>query len=587
AALEREPEARAQLLARRAAVLLDWLASPEEAAAALRHARTITPEDPELADRLVHALVKADRAREAAAVLEGRLEGAKRHDTVDDTGAAPAVMAVGDRAALLIRLAQLRAEHLADPDGARAALDQALRLVPDHPTALAALVQLASPEDDPRAFAEAKLREASVAVDDDARIEALMAAGAALRDGCRDPQAARGAFEQVLARRPYHADATWALAGLIEQGGDPEAAARLLETRLEDQALPEPEKARVLTQLAALARVAGVELVAERRLEEALAASSTHLPAVVALADLYSDAERWADLEAFLKDVLAGADLAAAPAAASAELQRRLAHAYEKLGRDEDAYQTLLAADRLYRGHLLIKLALGENRYRVRRWREAALHLSALATHDEAERHPAEVAQALYHAALAEIRSLRPDKAAPLYERALALKPNYTPALHALAEIAMEQGDAARAAELLTRQATATDDPAERMRLFEALGDMAVMMLHDEARARTYYDAAVNAAQPLEARHLPLLEKLLERCDLAGDHLGAARAAELMASFGGDTAGRVARYVSAARAYAEGGDGDRALGAALRALELDANQLEAADLASVRQVALG
>jgi hypothetical protein len=594
AALERVAEARAQLLARRAAVLIDWLGAPEEAAAALRHARTITPDDGDLADRLVVALVKADRAREAAAVLEGRLEGrndggregsreARRADTLDD--AAP--MAVGDRAALLIRLAQLRAEHLADTDGARAALDQALRLVPEHPTALAVLAQLASPDDDPRAFAEAKLREAAMAVDDDARIEALMIAGAALRDRCADPGGARAAFEQVLARRPYHADATWALAGLIEQGGDPEAAARLLETRLEDPAMPDPEKARVLTQLAALARVAGVEFVAERRLEEALAASSTHLPAVVALADLYGDGERWADLEAFLKDVLAGADLAGAPAAASAELHRRLAAAYEKLGRDEDAYQTLLAADRLYRGHLLIKLALGENRYRVRRWREAALHLSVLAQHDEAERHPAEVAQALYHAALAEIRSLRPDKAAPLYERALQLKPNYAPALHALAEVAMEQGDAPRAAELLTRQATATDDPAERMRLFEALGDMAVMMLHDEARARTYYDAAVAAAQPLEARHLPLLEKLLERCDLAGDHLGAARAAELMASFGGDPAGRVARYVAAARSYAEGGDADRALGAGLRALELDAHQLEAADLASARQVALG
>ena len=84
-------------------------------------------------------------------------------------------------------------------------------------------------------------------------------------------------------------------------------------------------------------------------------------------------------------------------------------------------HRRLVAGDRLHRGHLLIKLALGENRYKARRWREAALHLSPLASHDDAPRYPQEVAQGLYHAALAEIRSLRPEKAPPLYARALEL----------------------------------------------------------------------------------------------------------------------------------------------------------------------
>src|SRR4029077_18717183 len=131
-------------------------------------------------------------------------------------------------------------------------------------------------------------------------------------------------------------------------------------------------------------------------------------------------------------------------------------------------FRSLVAADRLHRGHLLIKLAIGENRYKARRWREAALHLSPLATHEDAERYPSEVAQGLYHAALAEIRSLRPEKAPALYQRALDLKPNYSPALQALAEIAMEAGDHKKAADLLTRQATATEEPAERPRLFGA-----------------------------------------------------------------------------------------------------------------------
>ena len=571
AALEREPAERAALLARRAQVLVDWLGSPEEAAAALRHARTIAPDDPGLADQLVTALGKAGRHREAAAILEGRIAAADALTTGAPAGAV---------AALWIRLAQLQLERLDDRAGARRAIEQALALVPEHPTALAVLAELASPDDDPRAFADAKLREAQAATDEDVRIAALMTAGDALRARVGDTAAAQQAYERVLALRPYHADATWALAGLVEQGGDPETAARLLEKRLDDGSLTPPEKARIMTQLAALSRAAGVEPAAERRLLEALGCVPDHLPAIVALADFYADAERWADLEAFLREVLDGTLLAAAPAALIADLHRRLATAHEKLGRDEDAYQTLVAADRLHRGHLLIKLALGENRYKARRWREAALHLAPLAGHEDAPRYPSEVAQGLYHAALAEIRSLRPEKAPPLYARALELKPAYAPALQALAEVAMEQGDHRRAADLLTRQATATDDPAERMRLFEALGDMALVMLKDDERARTCFAAAVAAAQPLEARHLPLLDKLLARQNLAGDHADAARTAELMAAFGATPADRAARYLRAARDYLAAGDAPRARAAADRAVDSDPYDVDAVDLAS-------
>ena len=567
AALEREPAERAALLARRAQVLIDWLGAPEEAAAALRHARTLAPDDPALADLLVTALIKADREREAAAILEGRVEAA---------GDAPR----GDVAAWLIRLAQLRHERLDDRDGAREAIAQALALVPEHPTALAVLAELASPDDDPRAFAEAKLREADSAPDEDNRIAALMAAGDVLATRVGDTPAARAAYERVLGHRPYHADATWALAGLVEKGGDPDSAARVLEKRLDDGSLTPPEKARIMTQLAALSRAAGVEPAAERRLLEALGCVPDHIPAIIALADLYADAARWADLEAFLREVLDGRMLSTAPAALIADLHRRLANAHEKLGRDEDAYQTLVAADRLHRGHLLIKLALGENRYKARRWREAALHLSPLATHEDAQRYPSEIAQGLYHAALAEIRSLRPEKAAPLYTRALELKPQYAPALQALAEIAMEQGDHRRAADLLTRQAHATDEPVERMRLFEALGDMALLLLHDDDRARTCYAAAVAAAQPLEARHVALLDKLLERQNLAGDHAGSARTAELMASFGATAGDRAAHHLRAARDYLAAGDAARARAAADRAVDNDPYDLDAVDLAS-------
>ncbi len=629
AGLTRDPLERARILRRRAAVLTNRLGAPEEAAAALRHARTLTPDAPGLENELVQALISAGRVREAQALLDARVNAllASRtgsvavprailaqmsnaaskaaasdaladdadgpDDTEEDdaaTGAGvPAAVPVpvsmgdatssaGDLAALLIRLADLQAERLGDVTGARTTLERALTLVPDHPTALAALARLIEDERDPRAFAEARLREAEALEDLDAKVEALMDAGTTLRDRCRDIEAARAAFEAVLRVRPYHSDATWALAGLVEQGGDPVQAANVLEMRLEDRALDRREAARILTQLAALARQAGVAVVAERRLVEALEADPAHLPAIIARADFLGQAERYEDLEAFLRETLPR--LESAPAETLAELNRRLAVACEHLGRDDEAYQILLAADKLHRGHLLVKLALGENRYRAKRWREAALHLSSLAMHVNATKYPAEVAEGLYHAAQAEIRSLRPEKARPLYERALDLKPNYTPALHALAELAMEQGEHVRASKLLLRQAEATEEPVERMRLFEALGDLAAGSLNDQARALSCYQAAIEAAAPLESRHVGLLEKLLHRQELTGDNRGAARTAELIASFGSDGQISAARYTAAAENFLAGGENDRALNAARRAVEADPHDLTAVTVLS-------
>ena len=104
------PAERAQLLARRANVLSEWLDSPEEAAAALRHARTIAPDDGDLADQMVGTLAKAGRDREAAALLEARLaameprcvEGRARR-AADPARAAPARQARRPRAARATR----------------------------------------------------------------------------------------------------------------------------------------------------------------------------------------------------------------------------------------------------------------------------------------------------------------------------------------------------------------------------------------------------------------------------------------------------------------------------------------------------
>ena len=111
-------------------------------------------------------------------------------------------------------------------------------------------------------------------------------------------------------------------------------------------------------------------------------------------------------------------------------------------------------------GQLLTKLSLGENRFRAGKWREAAMHLGALADHPDAAIYPDEVADALAHAAQAEIKLRRPERAIELYEAALGLRGGHRPSLRALADLALERGEREKAASYLRRMAEESTDRA-------------------------------------------------------------------------------------------------------------------------------
>ena len=572
AAMTTEDEEHARLLSRRAQLLVEHLGDADQAAELLQRARAIATRignasfAGEIDDQLVTALNAAHRAPEAAAVVEARI--AQRAQAAPD-----------ELASLYVRLAHLRVASL-NVAGANEALTRALDLVADYPAALALIDKLTSAEENPTGFVAARLAEADRTSDDGVRIAAWIAAAHTLQDRLQDSARARELYNRVLRIQPDHAEATWALAELMEHEGDIVGATEILERRLANAAPDNQERARISTQLAALAQLIGLPWEAEHRLREALAASPIHIPAIVALSALYRDIGRDEDLVAFLRDALADGAIAGAPSAMATALYRRFAAALERVEKHDEAYAALIDADRKYRGDLLIKLALGKNRFAAEHWHESAQQLAPLGQHADAAQYAVPVAEGLCLAAVAEIRGLRPDRAPALYERALQLDPSNTTALAAAAAAALAQGHVPNAADLLSRQANATIDGDEQLRLYEALGDLCLMKLHDEARARRCYESAVACADPIAAKHVPLLAKLLELCDTANDHLGAARAAEQMAAFGTSPADRTARYVHAARDYLLGEQRDRARAAAEKALANDPHELRAADIVS-------
>ncbi|MBI4512440.1 MAG: tetratricopeptide repeat protein [Deltaproteobacteria bacterium] len=565
-----DPAARAQVLKKRAEVLEFKLSRPDEALGCLRSASGLLPGDPGITSALIDALVKVGRLRDAATLLEGQLQDLAAHGRLPD-----------ESIPLWLRLAEIMAGGLSDRDGARRTVGKVLALAPEHPGALAILSRLARDADDPRAYADARLREAEAATDDAVRAAALLEAARTLSDRVGEPAMAAEALEKLLAIDPCHAEATWSLASILADNGEKLAASRLLERRLLAD-MPLEERVRVLTRLAELQRGDAASLA---RLDEALTAKPDHVPAVLAKADHLREAGRYEDLEAFLGEAIPR--LEEERAEVRAELNLRLAQAYEALAQDEEAHARLMHADKLVRNDFRTKLALGLNRFRAQKWREAALHLSVLAEHPEAPAHASETAEASCLAAAAEIRALRPERAPALYEVALRLAPSQPVALQKLAEIEMERGHVRRAAELTERHAATIEEPAARMRAFENLGDLVSSALKDEQWARECYRAAAGVGLVFDGKHSQFLEKLLAHEQAAFDHDRAACWAEKLATIAENARARASWLLVAAAEYQKAEDLVRARAMAEDVLEISPASEDAVWIASEVALAQG
>lgn len=477
---------RAALL-RSQARALEQAGDLEAAALAVADAATHAPED--LSGLIDHAdvLVRGGRHGEAAALLQTRLADAIER-------AAPT-----DQIAAL----RLRIVGALDDAGERAKASAALgELLGDAPAYLPALERAA-------AFA--------ATVDPGTHATALLGYAAALPDA--DPSVLVAAARQ------------------FRNAGDHEAAVRAYERANElggevDSELDDA-RASLIAERSRIAALAGDVEGALRRLRAVLA-SQFSTDAHLALVDVLSNDGR---LEEASRHLVTIEQLDAA-------LVHRHATVQAALGNADESHRLLLEAHRLDRRDLPITLALGESCYARRLWREAARHLGALADHPDVQRHGKAVAAGLVHAALAETRSLRPANAPAHLEAAVRIDPACAPAWHALAEAAVERGELERAAECLEREAAATLAPSERVRLYDALGDMARDVLGDPARAERCW------VEILEIADAPVLDKLLALQRKRGATVARARTCVRLA----DLRASKTLLEEAAASFAAGGE---------------------------------
>lgn len=555
ARLTEEQEQWEELTRRRAEVLADQLGDYSAAADSYEALRAALPDKGEYAEQAVRLLREAGRIEDALSVFDERLDLARQ-------GKVPS----GQVAALLVRKANLVSQALGDLDAARQLLEEALELVPDYPSALGELARLHRDEEDWPAYVEARVREAEAAADSEDKAAALIEAGNVYRQRLGQIDKARECLRKALEANEESADALSALAEMAREQHDWEEALALMKRQVEACEDPQ-DKAALFTEMASI-QMEGMSNSeeAESLLENALALDRDHVPAVIALADLYYNAERWEEAKSLMEDALQR--LEGHPRLA-AKLGYRLAGLYQARGEENEAYKFLREIDRRNPNQFALKLALGENRFRVRRWREAAKILSALADHPEADQHPGDTARALCMAAEAEKNQRRPGKAPALWTKALEFKPDNLEAINALVKYHTDRGALNDAATYLQAKAEATEDSETKVSLWDSLGDLYHDKLEDDDGALSCYTEALEAAEPIERKHLPILEKVFPLCRAVGDDEQAARIIGFILAFTEDPELRAPREVQAADAYVALGDTGRAIEHLESALELD------------------
>jgi len=549
------------LIRHRARVLDAHLSSPAAAAECLRQLYEEQAHDEELASELIRLLRAAEQYPEAAALLRERIE------TSEGGGAPP-----GEIAALLVRLAVIQSTDLGETEAARNALERALETVPDYPSALGELARLHKHDEDWESYGEARMREAEAAPDRQTKVAALMEAAQVYTDKLDSREEAKACLDKVMSLEPNHYGALGGLAELAAHAGDWQQAVKLHRRQLEFVEEP-AERASLLTAMGTLTLTDGKdEEQAATLFRQALEEKNDDVPAVIALADISYRHERWDEAEELLTTALPR--LEGQPDMA-ARLAHRLGGIYLRLDKVEEGKKILSDIDRKYPNQLLIKLALGLNRFDARRWREAARVLSALPEHDSADQFPLEVAEACCIAAEAEVKQRRPAKAPPLWEAALRHKPDHMPAIDALVSYHTERGAIPDAARYLRAQADATEDSGAKVQLLDSLGDLYMDKLEDDAAAMTCFREALEAATPVESRHMHILEKLFPLCRSLGDDVEAARVIGLTLAFTEDDDLRMPREIQAADAYLALGEVERSQAHLQSALRIDPSNEQA------------
>ena len=532
----------------------------EAAVAYLQRVRSMTSgeADLELEQALAEVLIQAGRPEEAADLVQAQSRAA-----LEAGRPAEEVMP------LLLRQAQIQDQLLGDSRSARQTLEYALTLCPQHVDALQALAQHFLRQEAWAAYVEVLERLIETRPADAEAVASLMAAGRIMEDQEQDLERAGQIYQRVLVMDPTYLPA---LDALLELGTEePQSQDRLLSQKLELVQDPAAQ-AGVLVAQASLAATQQEPERASGLLQQALELEEDYIPALDALSLLMRDQGQLDSARLLLEDALTRLDRSPQ----TGQLSYRLGMIYQQLERPDEAHTFLLEAHRRNPDDLQLRMALGDNRFRAERWREALTYLEAVLDHPAAKDLPEQAAAALEAAGTCALELGRDDRATLYLEAALDLDPRRADALQTLAVMALSDGEHQRASELMQRELTMAADTARQHALLQQLGDLHRDQLHDMDQAAQYYEELYQGLGNDEATRLEVLPRLLPIFREADRHEAAAEVAEDLVRMLGERKEQRDMLLIAAAEREAAGSLHAAEGHRWSALELDPGNIEAA-----------
>jgi tetratricopeptide (TPR) repeat protein len=484
ARLTSDPAVKARLFFAKGRLLEDGLALRADAQRTYRAALDLAPNDP----TLLKALEQCDQAGEEWAELA--------HTYARQANAAAADPK--QRAALLIRRAQVLETRLSDPEGAIAQYETALELDGGSLDAVEALKRLYYARSRFRDLVRVLELEAELSRDPRLRTAALYAIARIFADKLGNRPDAIDALSRALEYAPHDRLLLEELAQLKEAAREYRGLVAVLSSMVE--ALGEaPDRTGVLHRIGQICdeHLADPEQ-ARGWFERALMVDPGYVPALQALGNLYASSGNWQALIAMHLSEAEATNDSQRRAAAHA----RIAEVLEtKLGQMEAALEhhaRALSAVPIYAPSFK---ALTRLYAKQRRHRELIELYERAVEHADAERAIAYLLKigALYEDALGD-----PVQALHAYQRVLDREPRHLGAIHALQRATEAAGRYTDLVEVLVLEADLSANRAHRVALLCRAGEVLDEQLNDRESAITMLKRVVQ----LDARYVPALATL-------------------------------------------------------------------------------
>jgi tetratricopeptide (TPR) repeat protein len=567
---------------RLAAVNDAWASATSKLAAAIANASDLTPDDAR--DAYVRLATWYEDKRRESALAEEALDQALTRDpeNIEILRSIERIRRAPGRERDLVKSLRRLAELELDPSNKRelfreaktlaeesvkdpALTEEVLRQLLDEDEAnLWALEELTRLREDASAFDEVfKLlqRRAELSTDgvEIAKLQHQAATIAHQKRG--DTAAAIELYETIIENNPADTQAANALRELYAKNNQDRELGRLL-SRLIDVASTTSERTKLRLELARLQAVTSADDAIET-LRSVLDEESGDKDAVLLLSQLYEKAGRDEDLAELLRSQIDFAEERKDPKAALA-LTVRLGEIYESrlgdAGKAIETYQAVLERDVVHRGALEALARLFEARSDARGASEMLERLLVQSHGKDAVGISLRLADVF--------TKLKDDESVErALEGGLRAEPSHAEIRQRLLQAYEKTGKWGRVAELMAEGAEATNDTAEKVRVFRAAAELHLSKQKDPASAALLLEKAA-ALAPSDR------ELLLVLCDAysaAGRSKEAATALEkAIASFAGKRSKELAgMHQRLSRAYLADGDKTRALAELDHAFKID------------------